>query len=89
MSSGLYAYGFGIHSDRIDPSGTLNFSRIDNAALHIRTKAAIVEDVNAPGNVTELMTTVGANVLNTLYVWAPNYNVFKIQSGMGGMQFSS
>lgn len=89
MSSGLYAYGFGIQTNSIDPSGTLNFSRIDNAMLQVRTKAAVVTDITAAGNVTEDMTTVGANILNTLMVWAPNYNVFKIQSGMGGVMFSS
>lgn len=91
MSSGMYAYGFGIHSDRDDPTGTLNFSRVDNATLHVSTKAAILTNILDPSatTVTEEMTTVGANVLNTLYVWAVNYNVLRINSGMGGLAYSS
>ena len=91
MSSGMYAYGFGIHSDRDTPTGTLNFSRIDNATLHVSTKAAVLSNTTDPSatTVTEEMTTTGATVLNTLYVWAVNYNVLRIMSGMGGLAYSS
>lgn len=90
-SSGIYAYGFGLHSNRAKPTGTLNFSRIDSAILHVRTKAAVIADVTQPSNttVTESMTTVGANILNTCYVWAPNFNVLRIMSGMGGMAYAN
>ncbi|AGE53646.1 major capsid protein VP54 [Acanthocystis turfacea Chlorella virus GM0701.1] len=89
-SSGVYAYGFGTHSDLANPTGTCNFSRIDNATLRIQTKAAVVTDVNVPGNVdTDTMTTVGANILNTVLVFAPNYNVLKIMSGMGGLAYAN
>lgn len=91
MSSGMYAYGFGCHSDRDDPTGTLNFSRVDNATLHIRTKAAVLANTTDPSNtpVTEEMTVATSNVLNTFYVWAVNYNVLRIKSGMGGLAYSS
>jgi hypothetical protein len=88
-SSGVYAYGFGTRSDQPIPSGTLNFSRIDNATLRIRTKAAVVEDTSVPGNVTESMTTVGSNILTTVLVFAPNFNVFRIMSGMGGLAYAN
>lgn len=90
-SAGVYAYGFGVHSDIDDPTGTLNFSRIDTSILNIRTKAATLASV-APSStvtVTEDMTTVGADILNTCLVWALNYNVLRIQSGMGGMAFAN
>jgi len=91
LSAGIYAYGFGIQSEKSDPTGTLNFSRIDNAILHVRTKAAVITTIQASNTatVTEEMTTVGANVLNTLYVWAVNYNVLRITAGMGGLAYSS
>ena len=88
-SSGVYAYPFGIACDKSEPCGTCNFSRLDTATLRIRTKAAVVQDTSVPGNVTESMTTVGSNILNTVIVHAPNFNVLRIQSGMGGLAYSS
>lgn len=91
LSSGVYAYGFGVHSEISNPTGTLNFSRIDTSILKLRTKAATIAAIT-PSNtvtVTEEMTTVGANILNTCLVWAVNYNVLRINSGMGGMAFAN
>lgn len=90
VSSGIGAYPFGLHSDKSTPSGTCNFSRIDSATLRVRTKAAVVINKHTPGNVdTETMTTVDSTMLNTLLVFAPNFNVLRIQSGMGGVAYSS
>jgi len=88
-SSGIYTYGFGIACAKPDPSGTCNFSRIDNATLRFRTKAAVVNDPNVPGNVTESMTVTTSNILNTVFVFAPNYNVLRIMSGMGGLAYAN
>lgn len=88
-SSGVYAYPFGMACDKPDPSGTCNFSRLDTATLRIRTKAAVVQDTSIPGNVDESMTAVGSNILNTVLVFAPNFNVLRINSGMGGLAYSS
>ena len=88
-SSGVYVYPFGVKSDKSSPSGTCNFSRLDTATLRIRTKAAVVADTTVPGDVTESMTTVDSSILNTVLVFAPNYNVLRIQSGMGGLAYSN
>ena len=63
---GIYCYSFGLKPEEHQPSGTCNFSRIDNAVL--ATKGA------APG---------------TLKVYAVNYNVLRIMSGMGGLAYSN
>jgi hypothetical protein len=91
-SAGIYAMGFGAYTDRDEPTGTCNFSRIDTAILQVRTKAAVITDATVGSNtvtIEESMTTVGANVLNTMYVWGPNYNVLRIMNGMGGMAFAN
>ena len=62
---GYYCYSFGLKPEEHQPSGTCNFSRIDNAVLIIN---------GAPG---------------TLKVWAINYNVLRIMSGMGGLAYSN
>ena len=66
---GVYAYSFALKPEEHQPTGTCNFSRIDNAQVAIKTKA-------------------GASALN-LNMFAVNYNVLRIQSGMGGLAFSN
>ena len=57
-------YSFALKPEEHQPSGTCNFSRIDNAQLVQGTDAAI-------------------------HVYAVNYNVLRIMSGMGGLAYSN
>ena len=63
---GMYCYSFGLKPEEHQPSGTCNFSRIDNAVLALDTQSA-----------------------GTLKVYAINYNVLRIMSGMGGLAYSN
>ena len=63
-------YSFGLRPEDHQPSGTCNFSRIDNATLQLS-----VAGVDA--------TT------NEFQVYATNYNVLRIMSGMGGLAYSN
>lgn len=67
---GVYSYSFALKPEEHQPTGTCNFSRIDNAQVQVTTKA---------------------NAVNALSQWmfAVNYNVLRIQSGMGGLAFSN
>ena len=67
-SPGINVYSFALKPEDHQPSGTCNFSRIDNAKLNLTF-----------GNVT------GGNVL----VFATNYNVLRVMSGMGGLAYSN
>ena len=68
---GIYSYSFALKPEEHQPTGTCNFSRIDNAQVSIKTS-----------------TTGDANAGN-LHMFAVNYNVLRIQSGMGGLAFSN
>jgi len=70
---GIYAYSFGLKPEEHQPTGTCNFSRIDNAQV------ALVHKTGAP--------IAGAAGLMSMF--AVNYNVLRIQSGMGGLAFSN
>jgi len=61
-----YCYSFGLRPEEHQPSGTVNFSRIDNAAITL------------PGTAGE-----------TARVYAVNYNVLRVQSGLGGLAYSN
>ena len=64
----VYNYSFALKPEEHQPSGTCNFSRIDNARM-IFTNS---EDTN-----------------NNIHVYAVNYNVLRIMSGMGGLAYSN
>jgi hypothetical protein len=67
---GVYAYSFALKPEEHQPTGTCNFSRIDNAQVAIKTKST-------------------AGTTTNLNMFAVNYNVLRIQSGMGGLAFSN
>jgi hypothetical protein len=74
--SGVYAYSFAIKPEEHQPSGTCNFSRIDTATLVF----------SVDGN------TVISNADNRNYdirVYAINYNILRVMSGMGGLAYSN
>ena len=67
--AGVYSYSFALKPEEHQPTGTCNFSRIDNAQVAVT-----------------MNTAQGAT---TMHMFATNYNVLRIQSGMGGLAFSN
>jgi len=67
---GIYSYSFALKPEEHQPTGTCNFSRIDNAQVQY-------SDVSGMGN----------SAVQDMY--AVNYNIFKVQAGMGGILFSN
>lgn len=74
---GINVYSFGLKPEEHQPSGTCNFSRIDNATLHLTLTANTVQGQNGH---------VGSAKVR---VYATNYNVLRIMSGMGGLAYSN
>ena len=68
LSTLVNVYSFALKPEEHQPSGTCNFSRIDNAKLNITT-------------------TTGMTASDNIY--AVNYNVLRIMSGMGGLAYSN
>ena len=72
---GICCYSFALKPEEHQPSGTCNFSRIDNADLRVTLRP----DCNA-----------AAGALNaSLFVYAHGYNVLRVASGMGGLAYSN
>jgi hypothetical protein len=65
---GVYVYSFALQPEEHQPTGTCNFSRIDNAQVSLNMKTLAVP-------------------LQKMF--AVNYNILRIQSGMGGLAFSN
>ena len=70
---------FGLKPEEHQPSGTCNFSRIDNAVLQLN----INTDKNCPAG------TNNVDYDKFIKVYATNYNVLRIMSGMGGLAYSN
>ena len=71
--TGINVYSFALRPEEHQPSGTCNFSRIDNATLQL------VLSTNA----------IGGEETAKVRVYATNYNVLRIMSGMGGLAYSN
>jgi hypothetical protein len=63
-----FMYSFCLRPKEHQPSGSCNFSRIDNAVLQL---------------------TEGGTAAGTVHIFAINYNVLRIMSGMGGLAYSN
>ena len=73
-NAGINVYSFGLKPEEHQPSGTLNMSRIDTAVLNVTFDSTY--------------TTNNAGALS-FYIYAVNYNVLRILSGMGGLAYSN
>ena len=67
--TGINLYSFALRPEEHQPSGSCNFSRIDNATLQLVLSNATVEGTNTA----------------KVRVYAVNYNVLRVMSGMGGL----
>jgi hypothetical protein len=70
---GINLYSFALRPEEHQPSGSCNFSRIDNAVLQL---------VLSSGTVSGAKTA-------KVRVYAKNYNVLRVMSGMAGIAYSN
>ena len=70
---GINVYSFALRPEEHQPSGSCNFSRIDNATLQLVLSNA----------------TVSGTKTAKVRVYAVNYNVLRVMSGMGGLAYSN
>jgi len=71
-SKHIYMYSFSLNPEEHQPSGTCNFSRLDNAHLSFN-------ELNDSSNPSKY----------NINVYALNYNVLRIMSGMGALAYSN
>jgi hypothetical protein len=71
--TGINVYSFALRPEEHQPSGTCNFSRIDNAVLQLVLSSG----------------TVSGTATAKVRVYAVNYNVLRVMSGMAGVAYSN
>jgi hypothetical protein len=86
----VYVYSFALKPEEHQPSGTCNFSRIDSANLNF-TGLSTDSDVTAYSDKSSSNDAIKLGLFNpsTTVVYAVNYNVLRIMSGMGGLAYSN
>ena len=65
----IYNYCFALEPENLQPSGSCNFSKLDNVTMNFTCTPNIPD--------------------GTINIYATNYNILRIQSGMAGVMFSS
>lgn len=73
---GAYMYSFALKPEEHQPSGTCNFSRIDTATIVMELSGAINLDQSQ-------------DRAYDIRVYAVNYNILRIMSGMAGLAYSN
>jgi len=82
--NGAYMYSFALRPEEHQPSGTCNFSRIDTATIVMNLSGAIpVSDSYSDGEL------VNVDASWNVRVYAVNYNILRIMSGMAGLAYSN
>jgi hypothetical protein len=71
--TGICVYSFALRPEEHQPSGSCNFSRIDNAVLQL-----VISSPAVTGTATAKVR-----------VYAVNYNVLRVMSGMAGVAYSN
>jgi hypothetical protein len=84
-ADGINVYSFALKPEEHQPSGTCNFSRIDNATLQTSFGTG-----NSLGDNTYYSNTIGGTNSNSLLnIYTVNYNVLRVMSGMAGAAYSN
>ena len=73
---GINVYSFAITPEDHQPSVTCNFSRIDNAHLNVTVTNNTISSTYNSGNAK-------------IRIYAVNYNILRIMSGMAGLAYSN
>jgi hypothetical protein len=70
-SPGIYCYSFSLNPEEHQPSGSCNFTRLNDVKFEFSLKDSLL------------------GKFSNIKIFAKNYNVLKIMSGIGGLSFKS
>jgi hypothetical protein len=82
LQSGVYMYSFALRPEEHQPSGTCNFSRIDTATI-------VMNFAGGSGTGPTLINVDDDVNTWNVRVYAVNYNILRVMSGMAGLSYSN
>ena len=84
-ADGVNVYSFALKAEDHQPTGTCNFSRIDNATLQVKCGL-----YNTTGDAGYNANFIGGSTSSSnLNIYTVNYNVLRVMSGMAGTAYSN
>lgn len=84
-ADGINVYSFALKAEDHQPTGSCNFSRIDNATLNVSV-GMYNNSLNTPNTYNATYLSGSSSVLN---IYTVNYNVLRVMSGMAGTAYSN
>ena len=81
LEHNIYTFNFGLSKN--ENTGSCNFSKLDEVSLDIKLSESTDEIYHRDGSTI----SIGRSSSNKIKVYAVNYNIFKIDSGMGAVMF--
>lgn len=82
LEHNIYMYSFGLYPK--ENTGSCNFSKLENVYLNVKLADSTTEYIHYTDNTT---ITVGPENSTMIKIYANNYNIFQIDSGMGGLLY--
>jgi hypothetical protein len=76
-SPGINIYSFALKPEDYQPSGTINFSRLETAKLKVTTGSLYCDETKYPPGTPMKIS-----------IYAVNYNILRIVNGMGGLAYN-
>ena len=70
----IYSYSFSLHPGQYQPSGSINYSRIQKGNSHLEFT---FNNIN----------TVGGSTNGKIRIYGINYNILRIEKGQGGLLY--
>ena len=83
-ADGINVYSFALKAQDHQPTGSCNFSRIDNATLNVNV--GLNNSGSSSSTYSSTYLTGSSSVLN---IYTVNYNVLRVMSGMAGTAYSN
>jgi len=81
-ADGINVYSFALKAEDHQPTGTCNFSRIDNATLNLQI--GLYNNFNS-----NYITDYLGNLSSIINIYTQNYNVLRVMSGMAGTAYNN
>ena len=82
-ADGINVYSFALRAQDHQPTGTCNFSRIDNATLQVDCG---LNNASRSDYVSRFIGNTSNSIVN---IYTVNYNVLRVMSGMAGTAYSN
>lgn len=83
-ADGINVYSFALKPEDHQPSGTCNFSRIDNATLQLD-----LGKYNSAADSSFINNNFSSSSNSIVNIYTVNYNVLRVMSGMAGTAYSN